>query len=87
MLKNSKLKTTLFIALSADTLAGCNKNTAGLPQSDNPEVVVQTVAESTTAIPLEIVSEIHALNKVKIRARASGLEVTLPILGRWLMPT
>lgn len=34
---------------------------------------MHTVAESTTSIPLEIVSDIRALNEVEIRARASGL--------------
>ncbi len=73
MLKKSTFKSSLFIALSCVILAGCNKNTAGLPPTPAPEVVVHTVAESTTSIPLEIVSDIRALNEVEIRARASGL--------------
>jgi membrane fusion protein (multidrug efflux system) len=39
--------------------------------------MVQTVRQTTTALPLEIVSEIKALSEVEIRSRASGLVVKL----------
>jgi RND family efflux transporter MFP subunit len=64
------LATTLLL------LAGCGKPAvppAAAPVP--PEVMVQTVIQRTTPIPLEMVAEIKALREVEIRTRASGLVV------------
>ena len=58
-------------------LAACSKSAPPMPPAQIPEVVVQTVSQSSTALPLEIVAEIKALSEVEIRPRVSGLVTKL----------
>ena len=62
-------------------LGGCGKAPAPAAAAAAPEVVVQTLAERSTELPLEIVAEIKALREVEIRPRASGL-----ILEQYFQP-
>ena len=54
-------------------LAACSKQAPSAVQAPPPEVTVQTVSQTTTQLPLEIVSEIKAMSAIEIRPRASGL--------------
>ena len=58
-------------------LAACSKSAPPMPPAQVPEVVVQTVSQRATALPLEIVAEIKALSEVEIRPRVSGLVTKL----------
>lgn len=62
-------------------LSGCSKAPAPAAVAKVPEVVVQTLIERSTELPLEIVAEIKALREVDIRPRASGL-----ILQQYFQP-
>ena len=62
-------------------LGGCGKAPAPAAAAAAPEVVVQTLTERSTELPLEIVAEIKALREVEIRPRASGL-----ILEQYFQP-
>ena len=55
------------------SLTACGKSAPTAAEAPPPEVVVQTVSQRTTTLPLEIVAEVKALSEVEIRPRASGL--------------
>lgn len=55
------------------SLTACGKSAPTAAEAPPPEVVVQTVTQRTTTLPLEIVAEVKALSEVEIRPRASGL--------------
>ena len=58
-------------------LSACGKSAPPAAQAPPPEVVVQTVTQRSTTLPLEIVAEVKALSEVEIRPRASGLLLKL----------
>ena len=66
-----------FFICVVGSLVACSKPTPTATAVPPAQVMVQTVRQTTTALPLEIVSEIKALSEVEIRSRASGLVVKL----------
>ena len=66
-----------FFICVVGSLVACGKPMPTATAVPPAQVMVQTVRQTTTALPLEIVSEIKALSEVEIRSRASGLVVKL----------